>query len=134
MRAEELNDYIYMAFEHKQGESIDFAEEFNLIPARQPSRVIVVNDRATAVNIVCNTDVVSTGSGLLLEEFMDSRIMSIPLEDYGDKMRLGWIKLKNRPLSSEAEQFVEMLQESIDNAILFTEQVRAAAQSDKGTG
>ncbi|MFF2093383.1 LysR family transcriptional regulator [Paenibacillus sp. NPDC058174] len=129
LKAEDLNDYIYMAFEHKQGESIDFSEEFNVIPARKPNRTIVVNDRATAVNIVCNTDVVSTGSGLLVEEFMDGRIMSIPLEDYGDKMRLGWIKLKNRSLTPETEIFIEQLKESIENAIVFTEKVRREEQS-----
>ncbi|WP_139991833.1 LysR family transcriptional regulator [Paenibacillus paridis] len=128
LKADELYPYIYMAFEHKQGESIDFSEEFNLIPARQPDRIIVVNDRATAVNLVCNTDVVSTGSGLLLEEFMDSRMMSIPLEDYGDTMRLGWIKLKNRDLSKESEMFVEKLKDSIDKAILYTEKIRADEQ------
>ncbi|RXZ80881.1 LysR family transcriptional regulator [Paenibacillaceae bacterium] len=133
LKAEELNDYIYMAFEHKQGESIDFAEEFNVMPARQPNRTIVVNDRATAVNIVCNTDVVSTGSGLLVEAFMDGRIMSIPLEDYGDMMRLGWIKLKGRTLSAEAELFIAKLKVSIDNAITFTEKVRKKRGANQAT-
>ncbi|GAA3406095.1 LysR family transcriptional regulator [Paenibacillus hodogayensis] len=125
VKAEELARYIYMAFEHKQGESIDFSEEFNFIADRHPDKVIVVNDRATAVNIVCNTDAVSTGSGLLVEEFMDGRMMSIPLEDYGDRMKLGWIKLKNRHLSAEAERFVDMLHDSIENALSFTRKVRS---------
>ncbi|REK76716.1 LysR family transcriptional regulator [Paenibacillus paeoniae] len=129
LKAEQLTDYIYMAFEHKQGESIDFSEEFNLIASRQPNKVIVVNDRATAVNIVCNTDAVSTGSGLLVKEFMDDRIMSIPLEGYSDKMNLGWIKLKNRQLGEEGALFVNLLHESIEKAILFTEKVRAQSRS-----
>ena len=119
-----------MAFEHNHGASIDFSEEFNLIPTRQPSKVIVVNDRATAVNIVCFTDAVTTGSGLIVEELMDSRIMSIPLEDGGDKMKLGWIKLKNRNLSVEAEMFVGKLKDSIENAIIYTDKIRCDTQKN----
>jgi len=90
--------------------------------------MIIVNDRATAVNIVCNTDAVSTGSGLLMEEFMDNRITSIPLEGYGETMRLGWIKLSQRTLSEEAAHYIHHLEASIEAAIAFTERVRADVQ------
>jgi len=128
VKLEELTPYAYMAFEHKQGESIDFSEEFSPMPSLQPDKMIIVNDRATAVNIVCNTDAVSTGSGLLMEEFMDNRITSIPLEGYGETMRLGWIKLSQRTLSEEAAHYIHHLEASIEAAIAFTERVRADVQ------
>ncbi|RAV23180.1 LysR family transcriptional regulator [Paenibacillus contaminans] len=124
VKAKDLRDYMFMTFEHNQGSPVDFSEEFIFIREQPPSRTITVNDRATAVNIVCHTDAVTTGSGLILEAFMDHRITSVPLEDVGDKMRLGWIKLKNRTLSQESLLFIEKLKESIETAIACTETIR----------
>jgi hypothetical protein len=50
-------------------------------------------------------------------------MISIPLEGEGS-MRLGWIKTKNRRLSSEAQEFVALLEQSIAEAISYTDMVR----------
>jgi len=86
--------------------------------------VIHINDRATATNIIVNSEVITLGSGLLLENFVDHRMISIPLEDNNDKMKLGWIKQKNRSHSPEAEAFIRLLEQTIRDAIHYTEQVQ----------
>lgn len=120
----DLEGWIFMTFEHDLGASLAFSEEIHLLSFKQPERVIHINDRATATNIIVNSDVITLGSGLLLENFVDQRMISIPLEDNTDKMKLGWIKQKNRGNSPEAEEFIRLLEQTIRDAIQYTEQVR----------
>lgn len=120
---EDLTGYPYMTFEHDQGVALDFSEEIHLLSFKKPPKVIQVNDRATAVNVIANTDAITTGSGLLVEGLMDTRMISIPVEG-SDDMRLGWIKPKNKRLSPEAQEFVTLLEQSITDAIRYTIHVR----------
>ena len=119
----DLEGYAYLSFEHDQGMSMELSEEFHLLSFRKPARVISVNDRATAVNIIAGTDAITTGSGLLVEGLMDERMISIPLESE-DRMRLGWIKARSHRLSYEAREFTALLEQSIADAVVYTEQVR----------
>ena len=119
----DLEGYTYLSFEHDQGTAMDFSEEIRLLSFKKPPRVINVNDRATAVNVIASTDAVTTGSGLLVEGLMDTRMISIPLEG-DDSMHLGWIKTKNKKLSPEAQDFIALLEHSIADSMTYTEQVR----------
>ena len=56
-----------------------------------------------------NTNCVSTGSGILPKGYGDDRLISIPIEDAMDMMRLGWIKIKDLTLSPAAEKYIEIL-------------------------
>ncbi len=121
--AEALGDYPYLSFEHGHSAALDFSEEVQLLTFKRSSRIIRVNSRAAAVNIIASTDAITTGSGLLVSGLMDTRMISIPLEG-NDCMRLGWIHLKNSKLSPEALDFVELLKQSIAESIVYTERVR----------
>lgn len=120
---EDLSEYTYMTFEHDRGVALDFSEEFHLLSFKKPPRVIQVNDRATAVNVIASTDAITTGSGLLVEGLMDTRMISIPVEG-GDSMRLGWIRQKNKRLSPEAEEFIRLLDQSLEQSIAYTARIR----------
>lgn len=123
LRAEDLEGYMYLSFEHDQGVAMDFSEEFHLLAYKRPTRLISVSDRAMAVNVIASTDAITTGSGLIVEGLMDMRMISIPLEGE-DNMRLGWIKAKGYRLSRQALEFITLLQQSIEDALAYTEQMR----------
>lgn len=120
---EELSDYTYLSFEHDPGVALDFSEEVHLMSFKKSQRLLTVNDRATAVSVISNTDAITTGSGLLAEGLMDGRMISIPLED-ADVMRLGWIKPRSARLTPEAQEFVALLEQSIADSVRYTEDVR----------
>ena len=77
------------------------------------NRVVYVNDRATAYNIMAHTDCVSTGSGVLPDGYGDERIMALPLADPVDDMRLGYIKIRGVPMSDLGCRFVALLEQTM---------------------
>ena len=64
-------------------------------------------------------DAYSTGSGLLAEHLSPANVVTIPLTDK-DPVRLGWIYPQNAKLSSHAEGFVRLLEQSIQRSIAYT--------------
>ena len=82
-------------------------------------KAIIVNNRSTAMNVLANTDAYSTGSGLLAEHLSPANVVTIPLADK-DPVRLGWIYPQNAKLSSHAEEFVRLLEQSIQRSIAYT--------------
>ena len=116
---EDLDGYPYSSFEQAQGVAVDFAEECQMVSMRKPSKCIIVNNRSTAMNVLANTDAYSTGSGLLAEHLSPANVVTIPLTDK-DPVRLGWIYPQNAKLSSHAEGFVRLLEQSIQRSIAYT--------------
>jgi len=114
-----ISPYIYVAFDQEHNASLEFAEEVSLMSFQKPARIIYVHDRATAINIIANTDSFTIGSGLLIEGLGDARIISLPLETSYDEMKLGWIKLKNKHLSPQESRFIDLLKESIQKAVEY---------------
>lgn len=127
---EDLDGYPYSSFEQAQGVAVDFAEECQMVSMRKPSKCIIVNNRSTAMNVLANTDAFSTGSGLLVKDLSPAGVVTIPLEAK-DPVRLGWIALKNAKLSSHAEEFVHLLEASIQRSIAYTSQVHEQLSAEK---
>ena len=115
----DLEGYPYSSFEQAQGVAVDFSEELPMVSMRKPSKAIIVNNRSTAMNVLANTDAYSTGSGLLAEHLSPANVVTIPLTDK-DPVRLGWIYPQNAKLSSHAEGFVRLLEQSIQRSIAYT--------------
>ena len=59
--------------------------------------------------VLVNTNCVSTGSGILPDGYGDDRLISIPIEDAMDMMRLGWVKIKDITLSPVADKYIKIL-------------------------
>ena len=110
----ELRPYPYVLFEQKKQGSVYFAEEAVYTETDNFSRVVVINDRATAYNIIANTDGFSIGSGILPEGYCDSRIISIPIAEETKSMHLGWIHSKERPLHPQAKHYIQILQQVLE--------------------
>ena len=109
----ELTVYPYVVFAKKNNTSFNFSEEAVLSGSNEFKKIIYVNDRATAYNIISHSDAFSTGSGLLPEGYCPAELKSIPIKDDLDYMRLGWIKIKDLPMNQKAEEFIELLEKGI---------------------
>lgn len=120
---DELRGYPYLTFEHNKGQALELSEEVYLLSMSPPNQIIYVNDRATAVNIISNTDALTTGSGLIVESSNDTRMLSIPLNT-NDKMKLGWISHERKTLSKNVVDYIEELELSVERALIYTENLR----------
>lgn len=113
----ELSDYPYVKFTQENGMPLDYSEEVSLIDFNMYKKVIRINDRATAYNIIANTDSFSIGTGIIPNGYGDERIVTIPINNNNQYMKLGWIKLRNKKNSQEIDEFIKYLKNTIDNTI-----------------
>lgn len=107
---EELHQYPYVVFTQKDS-NLNFAEEAVVGTGADFNQVVHVSDRATAYNVMAHTNCVSTGSGVLPEGYGDERLLTLPIADATDEMRLGYIKLRGIPMSEMGTRFVEILEQ-----------------------
>lgn len=128
-----LEDYPFVIFEHNQASAVDFSEEYQLLWSRKPSRCIGVTNRNSVYSILIRTDAFTTGSGLLVPDLNDNRIISIPL-DNEDLIHLGWIKSKNTKSFTQMENFVDFLLNSVNESIQYTEEIHRRLSKRKRDG
>ncbi len=119
----------YLSFEHDQGAAVDFSEEYQLWSFKKPARCISVNNRTTAMNLLAATDAFTTGSGLLVRGLADPRVVTVPLAGQG-AIRLGWIQARDTRLTPQAEYFVALLEQSVEDSIAYTRELHRSLQAD----
>ena len=110
VRINQLENYTCIAYE-QDNNSLNFAEE--TVDVSGFKKVVYVRDRATALNIVANTDSYNIGTGCLIDGIVENDIVSLPLESYGEKMTVGCIKLKNAENSIEVEPYIELIKNAL---------------------
>jgi len=115
----DLEGYPYVSFEHTQGVAADFSEEYQMMSMKRPDRCISVNNRATMMNVLAQTDAFTTGSGLLVENFISQPVVTVPLAN-GHDIHIGWIASRNGKLSPSARHFIQLFENSVKDAIDFT--------------
>lgn len=123
LRVDDILKYPYVTFSNNQDTPIDFSEGINKLSLQRNRQSIITNDRAAMVNLLCNSNCVSTGSGFLLENISDGRLISIPLEDSMERMVLGWVKPKSSYLSEDGKLFLEILHSVVDEAKTYTRRI-----------
>ena len=128
---EDLAGYPYVSFEHNQGVGTDFSEEYQTLSLKKPAQQISVNNRATMMNVLANTDAYTTGSGLLVERLTSQAVVTIPLAGK-TCMRLGWIRSRSSKISPQAARFAGLLDQSIAESIAFTERVHRSLCRSEG--
>ena len=107
----DLAPYPRLSYDQGIRNSLYYAEELHIAEAVDKS--IVVTDRATLFNLIIGLDGYTISSGILSEDLNGSQITSIPLES-PEHMELGYVKRADRPLSSVAERYLQLLQEYVD--------------------
>jgi len=108
---ENLEPYPFIYYEQGEVTPLILSEELLVLDA--PRRKISVQDRATMENIIGKTDAYTIGTGYIIPGITGVTMASVPLKN-GPLMEIGYIKNKNTPLSKEAEQFCELLSQSLD--------------------
>ena len=117
----DLIGYPFVTFVQSQGVASDFSEEVQLFPLNQTAQRIVINSRSTALDILAESDAVTTGTGLLVKGISRDDIISIPIEGL-PAIRLGWIHLDSVKPAALTLQFVEHLQKAIQDSIKYTDE------------
>ena len=107
----DLAPYPRLSYDQGIRNSLYYAEELHIAEAVDKS--IVVTDRATLFNLIIGLDGYTISSGILSEDLNGSKITSIPLES-PEHMELGYVKRADRPLSSVAERYLQLLQEYVN--------------------
>ena len=102
---------------------MDFAVEFQLFSIRKPSQCIIINNYFTAISVLAHTDAFSTGTGLLVKRLSATDVITIPLAGE-PPIRLGWIFPRDAKPTPRVEEFVGYLDQSIQNAIAYTDNLR----------
>jgi len=112
---QEMQSYPYVLFEREKSATIDYSEEIALYDFRPSSRRIFVADRATMYNVLAHSDGFSIGSGILPDGYADENLCAVPIANHEEGMKLGWIKLKNSPMTAEMSEFLEHIRELLRN-------------------
>ncbi len=107
IKIEEMSQYPYIMFEREKGATADYAEEVALYDFKPEGKRICVADRATMYNTLSHTEGFSIGSGILPKGYADENLCSVPIANHEGEMKLGWIKLKNSPMTDEMQDFLE---------------------------
>lgn len=110
VKLSQLENYTCIAYE-QDNNSLNFAEE--TVDVSGFKKVVYVRDRATAHNIISNTDSYNIGTGCLIDDIVEKDIVSLPLDGYGEKMTVGFIKLKNAVVSPEIESYIENIKKAL---------------------
>lgn len=106
---EDLRPYICLSFEQGEDASYYLAEE--LFASVNVPRKIMVNDRATMLNLMNGLHGYTICSGIIYEELNGDGYTAVPIENEAEEeMLIGYIHRKNLALSSLAERYIEKLQ------------------------
>lgn len=116
---QQLQDYTCLAYE-QDNSSLNFAEETVSVSGQR--RIVYVRDRGATGNIIANTDCYNIGTGCLIDGITDRDIISVPLDGYGEKMTVGWIRLKNKPVTPIVEEYIEYVKNTL--SLAYTGPVR----------
>lgn len=121
-----LNDisrFPYVAFEPAEGVPIDFSVVQKSPRLTDNERSIKTNSRSAMTNVLCNTDAVSIGSGLLVEQIADPMMISIPLSGNDEMMRFGWIGLTETKQETVIQDYLHVLEEVTRRSLEHTEEI-----------
>lgn len=102
----ELDGYPCLSFDQGDKNSFYYAEE--VLSTYPYKKLIHVNDRSTALNMMTLLDGYTLCSGVICEELNGEGYTAIPLES-DEKMRIGYIKRVDSKLSEIAKKFIKEL-------------------------
>lgn len=101
---EELAEYPCLSFEQGSNNSFYFAEE--VLSTHGYKRLIKVNDRATALNLMVGLNGYTLCSGIICEELNGSEYCAVPL-DSDEIMTIGYLCRKGAAISVLGQKYLE---------------------------
>lgn len=116
---DQLRPYPYIQYTQEE-DSYQFSEEV-IIPDIKPEREISTTDRSTLFSVIAATDAYTIGTGILFRNDRKWPIVSIPMKNPLDIMRVGWIKLQETPLPLAARAYIEQLEKTLVHSHVIAE-------------
>ena len=103
---EELEEYPCLSFDQGLNNSFYLSEE--VLSTYNYKRIIKINDRATALNLMVGMNAYTLCSGIICEELNGSEYSAIPL-DRDEKMTIGYVARKGINLSKLGKRYIDEL-------------------------
>ncbi len=110
----ELEEYPCLSFEQGLNNSFYLSEE--VLSTYNYKKIIKINDRATALNLMVGMDAYTLCSGIICEELNGSEYSAIPL-DSDEKMTIGYVTRKGINLSKLGHRYIDELKKYRDNVM-----------------
>lgn len=110
----ELEEYPCLSFEQGLNNSFYLSEE--VLSTYSYKKIIKVNDRATALNLMVGMNAYTLCSGIICEELNGSDYSAVPLDSY-EKMTIGYVTRKGINLSKLGNRYIEELKKYRDNVM-----------------
>ena len=110
----ELEEYPCLSFEQGLNNSFYLSEE--VLSTYSYKKIIKVNDRATALNLMVGMNAYTLCSGIICEELNGSDYSAVPL-DGDEKMTIGYVTRKGINLSKLGNRYIEELKKYRDNVM-----------------
>ena len=104
---EDLQQYPCLSFEQGDNNAFYFAEE--VLSTYDYRQIIKADDRATLLNLMVGLNGYTLCSGIICSELNGNEYTAIPLNTE-EKMTIGYIRHKKKPLSILGEKYIEELQ------------------------
>ena len=111
---EDLREYPCLSFEQGLNNSFYLSEE--VLSTYSYKKIIKVNDRATALNLMVGMNAYTLCSGIICEELNGSDYSAVPL-DSDEKMTIGYVTRKGINLSKLGNRYIEELKKYRDNVM-----------------
>lgn len=112
LHLQDLEGYPYIAF-NLEHSSPNYAEEVIMKDFKFPKQVVRLTDRTSVYRMMHKITGYSIGSGILSADCCSQSLVSIPIIQPKDSMRIGYIKPFHKTLSPLANEFLTLLQEEL---------------------
>ena len=106
----DLKPFPRLTYEQGLMNSFYYSEELH--STEESPKNLIVTDRATLFNLLTGLDGYTISSGILSSDLNGTDIVAIPLVS-DEKMEIGYIAPKGRPLSAAGERYLKHLEEYI---------------------
>ncbi|HEO8418828.1 LysR family transcriptional regulator [Niallia sp. FSL W8-0635] len=110
---EQLRDYPYLTYQ-QDDMLLHFAEE--TLSVDNMEKLVYLKDRGAMNNLLSNTDSYNLGTGCIVNNYMNSNIISIPLEE-GTPIQVGLVKRNDVFLSEEVLVYIDYLKIALEKSL-----------------
>lgn len=108
-----LRDYPYLTYQ-QDDMLLHFAEE--TLNVDNIGKLVYLKDRGAMNNLLSNTDSYNLGTGCIVNNYMNSNIISIPLEE-GNLIQVGLVKRNDVFWSEEVLVYIDFLKLALEKSL-----------------
>jgi len=119
----EIEEYPYATFGINEGIPVDFIEGVKELALNNHRKYITTDSRSVMTNFIVETNAISTGTGLVVENFTDSNMISIPIADFNDVFLFGWICNEDVNLNDITKEYVSVLENVTAESLEYTNSI-----------